>query len=81
MQQVATEVQEHGFISQETVVFMYQASHIKYWTRMLVDTLVAALHVRNSGGCHDRLREISVSFGTLVGRDVNTKFRQDLSVR
>jgi len=30
MQQVATEAQAHGFISQETVIFKCQVSHVKY---------------------------------------------------
>jgi len=41
MQQVATEAQTHGFISQETIIFKCQASHVKYWNPMLV--FVAAL--------------------------------------
>ena len=36
MQQVGTETQAHGFISQETVIFKCQASHVKYWNHMLV---------------------------------------------
>jgi hypothetical protein len=53
MQQVAAETQAHGFISHETVIFKCQASHVKYWNNMLV--LVAALHLKYSGGYHDRM--------------------------
>jgi len=53
MQQVATETEAHGFVSQETTIFKCRASHVKYWNHLLV--LLAAIHLKHSGGYHDRM--------------------------